>query len=106
MFNLARKPAAPAPDPFFEVNTALYGQAEVRRRETADHEAIHAAAADALGLTIKRVEVSAGGITGSCEYNGAALPDEKLVIAVAPIALGAAGHSAGDARDSWDLARQ
>jgi hypothetical protein len=95
-------------DSWIARDVATYGRGGVRRRQTCDHEAIHCAAAVALGWTVTRVAVYDAD-NGACEYERRSGRDdeqiqrEELVLTVAPRALGAS-RSSGDAQDAMRLA--
>jgi hypothetical protein len=88
------------------------GLGGVRLRESCDHEAIHAAAAAALGYTLRgaRVEGTAP-FNGEVRYRAPRTVDkdrrrmEDLIVTVAPRALGGT-RSGGDNRDAYQLATE
>ena len=99
----------PASDPDVWVAQAIRSGrlGAVRLRETCDHEAIHAAAAAALGYRLSSARVDR-----MAPYHGEVrfLPQQmgrmhELIVTVAPRALGA-GRSTGDAQDAYQLASE
>jgi hypothetical protein len=101
-------------DPFYDIDPAVHGARELRRRRTIDHEACHVAAAVALGWHVSAVEVDPGGETGGmlCEPPPGRPPSrtdrERLAITLTPrVVLGDdGGVSGGDYSDAWRLAQK
>jgi hypothetical protein len=102
-------------DPFYDIDTSRFGAAELRRRQTVDHEACHVAAAVALGWHVSSVEVDPGGETGAmlCKPPPGRPPSrtnrELLAITMTPrVVMGAdnGGRSGGDSSNAWRLAQK
>jgi hypothetical protein len=96
-------------DSFFAVDPAVWGRAELRRRQTADHEAVHAAAAAALGWRVLSAEINADG-TGGCVTHRPIVDlglerrqREELAITLAASEL-SGDRSGADMADGWKLA--
>jgi hypothetical protein len=100
------------PDIWVAQGITSRGLGGVRRRQTCDHEAIHAATAAALSHTLTSARVDR---TGPYHGEVRSLPPseldtdrrkmEDLIVTVAPSALGAT-RSSGDANDGFQLASE
>jgi hypothetical protein len=101
-------------DPFYDIDPAVYGGRELRRRRTIDHEACHVAAPVALGWNVNGVEIDPSEATGAVEFepppgrDAARVNREQLAITVTPrVVLGdEGGQSGSDSSDAWLLAQK
>lgn len=103
--------AAEPPDVWTVSDLGQTGMWGVKFRETCDHEAIHAAAAVALGWTVTRVAV-VGRDRGVTEFEAPATGNrdrhrrERLAITFAPNRVAGATQSTDDAHDCYRLTRE